>query len=128
MRPGLLPDNPLERIAIRMNLAPVPDGHAMFGMPMSRVTIAGVRMGVFERLARGPATAEEVARDIGAHAEGTLLLLESLAALDQVERERGSTRSAVPGANGSTRPRTPTSAHTSRTASTTGSGGPGWRT
>jgi 2-polyprenyl-3-methyl-5-hydroxy-6-metoxy-1,4-benzoquinol methylase len=89
MRPGLLPDNPLERMAIRMNLAPVPDGHAMFGMPMSRVTIAGVRMGVFERLARGPATVEEVARDIGAHAEGTRLLLESLAALDQVERERG---------------------------------------
>ncbi|MGH2979697.1 MAG: methyltransferase family protein, partial [Solirubrobacterales bacterium] len=89
MRPGLRPDNPLERIAIRMNLAPVPDGHAMFGMPMSRVTIAGVRMGVFERLARGPATAEEVARDIAATQEGTLLLLESLAALDQVERGGG---------------------------------------
>ena len=89
MRPGLLPDNPLERLALRMNLGPVPDGHAMFGMPMSRVTIAGVRMGVFERLARGPATAEELARDIGAAPDGTLLLLESLAALDQVERTRG---------------------------------------
>jgi ubiquinone/menaquinone biosynthesis C-methylase UbiE len=89
VRPGLLPDNPLERIAIRMNLAPVPDGHAMLGMPMSRVTIAGVRMGVFECLARGPATADAVARDIEATPEGTLLLLESLAALDQVERERG---------------------------------------
>lgn len=89
MRPGLLPDNPLERLAIRMNLGPVPDGHAMFGMPMSRVTIAGVRMGVFERLARGPATADELARDIGAAPDGMLLLLESLAALDHVERERG---------------------------------------
>lgn len=89
MRPGLLPDNPLERLAIRMSLAPVPDGHAMFGMPMSRVTIAGVRLGVFERLARGPAAAEELARDIGAQPEGTLLLLESLAALDQVERRQG---------------------------------------
>jgi hypothetical protein len=58
MRPGLLPDNLLERLAIRLNLGPVPDGHAMFGMPMSRVTIAGVRMGVFERLARGPAATD----------------------------------------------------------------------
>jgi len=69
----------------------------MFGMPMSRVTIAGVRMGVFERLARGPATAAEVARDIDAAPEGTALLLESLAALDQVERSAGTyslTRSA----------------------------------
>jgi 2-polyprenyl-3-methyl-5-hydroxy-6-metoxy-1,4-benzoquinol methylase len=89
MRPGLLPDNPLERMAIRMNLGPVPDGHAMFGMPMSRVTIAGVRLGIFARLARAPATAAEVAGDIGATEDGTMLLLESLAALDQVERRRG---------------------------------------
>jgi 2-polyprenyl-3-methyl-5-hydroxy-6-metoxy-1,4-benzoquinol methylase len=88
MRPGLLPDNLLERLAIRLNLGPVPDGHAMFGMPMSRVTIAGVRMGVFERLARGPATADELARDLGAAPDGMLLLLESLAALDHVERRR----------------------------------------
>ena len=83
MRPGLLPDNPLERFAIRMNLAPVPDGHAMFGMPMSRVTIAGVRMGVFERLARGPATAEEVAHDIGAARRGN-------AAVARIARRAGS--------------------------------------
>jgi ubiquinone/menaquinone biosynthesis C-methylase UbiE len=89
VRPGLLPDNMLEQVAMRMNLGPVPDGHAMFGMPMSRVTIAGVRMGVFERLARGPAGAEQVAHDIGANADGTMLLLESLAVLDQVQRRRG---------------------------------------
>jgi len=89
VRPGLLPDNMLEQVAMRMNLGPVPDGHAMFGMPMSRVTIAGVRMGVFKRLAGGPATAEQVAHDIGANVEGVMLLLESLAVLDQVERRRG---------------------------------------
>src|SRR6185503_6940184 len=89
VRPGLLPDNMLEQVAMRMNLGPVPDGHAMFGMPMSRVTIAGVRMGVFKRLAGGPAAAEQVAHDIGANVEGVMLLLESLAVLDQVERRRG---------------------------------------
>ena len=47
-------------------------------------------MGVFERLARGARDrGAGGASDIGAHAEGTMLLLESLAALDQVERERG---------------------------------------
>jgi ubiquinone/menaquinone biosynthesis C-methylase UbiE len=89
MRPGLLPDNPLERIALRRNLAPAPAGQAVFGMPMSRVLGAGVRMGVFARLARAPATVKEVAADVDGAPDGMLLLLESLAALGQVERTRG---------------------------------------
>jgi ubiquinone/menaquinone biosynthesis C-methylase UbiE len=88
MRPGLIPDGPLEHIAIRMNAAPVVDGHAMFGMPMARAVMAGVRLGVFERLAREPATVAEVARDLDTSADGTAMLLEALYSLGHLERRR----------------------------------------
>ena len=86
MRPGLQPDSALDRLAIRLNLAPVAAGHALFGAPMSRVTIAGQRLGVFARLARGSATAPEVADELGLAADGAMLLLDSLAALEHVDK------------------------------------------
>jgi len=86
VRPGLQPDSALDRVAIRLNLAPVAAGHAMFGMPMARVTIAGQRLGVFARLARGSATARELAGELGLSADGAMLLLDSLAALEHVDK------------------------------------------
>ena len=89
MRPGLIPEGPIEHIAIRMNAAPVVDGHAMFGMPMARAVMAGVRLGVFARLAGAPAAAADVARDLETSPGGTALLLDSLVALGHLERRRG---------------------------------------
>ena len=86
MRPGLQPDSALDRLAIRLNLAPVAAGHAMFGMPMARVTMAGQRLGIFARLARGRATAPQLADDLGLSADGTLLLLDSLTALEHLDK------------------------------------------
>ena len=60
----------------------------MFGMPMARVTIAGQRLGIFARLARGAASAEQIARDLDLEPGGTMLLLDSLAALDHVDKRR----------------------------------------
>ena len=54
VRPDMRPENPIEWLALRFNLAPKPVGEAMFGMPMARSIMAGVRLGVFERLAKGP--------------------------------------------------------------------------
>ena len=88
MRPGLIPEGPVEHIAIRMNAVPVVDGHAMFGMPMARAVMAGLRLGVFERLAGAPASAADVARDLGTSPDGTVLLLESLVALGHLQRRR----------------------------------------
>jgi ubiquinone/menaquinone biosynthesis C-methylase UbiE len=88
VRPGLQPDSALDRLALRLNLAPIAAGHALFGMPMSRVTIAGQRLGIFARLARGAATADDLAEDLGMQPAGTLLLLDSLAALEHVDKRR----------------------------------------
>ena len=53
---------------------------------MARVTIAGQKLGVFARLARAPATADEIADDLGLSVDGANLLLDSLAALEHVDR------------------------------------------
>ncbi len=92
MRPGLKPDSVLDRLALRFNLAPVPAGQAMFGMPMARVTVAGQRLGVFGRLAQGPASAEKLAAELGSAPAGMLMLLDSLAALGHLDRRRGTYR------------------------------------
>ena len=99
MRPDLRPENPTEWLALRFNLAPRPVGEAMFGMPMARSIMAGVRLGIFARLAKGPAGADELARELELAPAGTRLLLDSLFALGHVEREGGRyelTKSARP--------------------------------
>lgn len=87
MRPGLKPDTVLDRLAIGLNLAPVPAGQALFGMPMSRVIAAGQRLGIFARLARAPARAQGLAAELDADAGGVRMLLDSLAALRALDRQ-----------------------------------------
>lgn len=87
MRPTLRPESPSEFVALRLNLAPVPVGEVMFSMPMARSVMAGVRLGLFARLAKGPASVEELARELDLTRAGTRLLLEALAALGHTSRE-----------------------------------------
>jgi ubiquinone/menaquinone biosynthesis C-methylase UbiE len=87
VRPDLRPENLTERLALRLNLAPRPVGEAMFGMPMARSVMAGVRLGIFERLAKAPADADELAGELALQPAGARLLLDSLYALGHVERD-----------------------------------------
>jgi 2-polyprenyl-3-methyl-5-hydroxy-6-metoxy-1,4-benzoquinol methylase len=87
VRPDLRPENLTERLALRLNLAPRPVGEAMFGMPMARSVMAGVRLGIFERLAKAPADADELASELALAPAGTRLLLDSLYALGHVQRD-----------------------------------------
>jgi len=87
VRPDLRPENLTEWLALRFNLAPRPVGEALFGMPMARSIMAGVRLGIFERLAKEPAGANELARDLELTLAGTRLLLDSLHALGHVGRD-----------------------------------------
>ena len=56
-------------------------------MPMARVTIAGQQLGIFARLAREPATAQQLAGDLGLDRGGAMLLLDSLTALEHVDKK-----------------------------------------
>src|SRR2546423_4712576 len=87
MRPAIRPETPVEAIGLALNLAPVPVAHAFFGMMVARTVMAGVRLRIFERLAKGPATLDDLATGLGLEAAGARHLLESLAALDMLERD-----------------------------------------
>ena len=76
----------MEAIALAFNLGPVPVAQAMFGMPISRVVIAGVRLGVFQRLAKAPATAAEISTELRLHPDGADELLRSIAVFRFVKR------------------------------------------
>jgi 2-polyprenyl-3-methyl-5-hydroxy-6-metoxy-1,4-benzoquinol methylase len=84
MRITARPENPVEAIGLLFNLGPMPVAHAMFGMPVSRVVIAGLRLGLFDRLARAPATAHELAAELDLREAGVEDLLRALSALGHV--------------------------------------------
>jgi hypothetical protein len=88
-RVGAEPENLLEWIAFRANLAPWPVVPSMFAPPLGRVLQVAARTGVFERLARGPATAEDLAAALALTQPGTRLLLDCLASADVVRESGG---------------------------------------
>jgi len=87
MRPTMRADNPLEYVALKLNLAPVPVGEMMYATPMARSVMAGVKLGIFARLAKGPASVEQLAEELGLQQTGTRLLLDSLAVGEHVKRD-----------------------------------------
>jgi 2-polyprenyl-3-methyl-5-hydroxy-6-metoxy-1,4-benzoquinol methylase len=87
-RVGAEPENLLERIALRANLAPWPVVNSMFAPPLGRVLQIAARTGMFGELARGPATAEGLAARLDLREPGTRLMLDCLAA-SEIVRESG---------------------------------------
>lgn len=80
--------NALERLMLfRLNLGPTVMLDLLGGLGF-RAACAAYRLGVFDVLRRGPATAAEVAHEIDADGRGVLLLLRALAGLGYVEERR----------------------------------------
>ena len=76
MRLGVRYQGVAERVGALLNLVPVPVGLAMFGMPIARSVQVAQRLGVFARLAEGPATAAE----LGHREQGLTRLCDALCA------------------------------------------------
>jgi ubiquinone/menaquinone biosynthesis C-methylase UbiE len=89
MRLFLKPSNPTEFAALHLNLAPVPVGEVMFSLPLARTVMAGVRLGVFRRLAQSDASVDDLVRELGLRPEGARLLLQALSSVDHVEERDG---------------------------------------
>jgi 2-polyprenyl-3-methyl-5-hydroxy-6-metoxy-1,4-benzoquinol methylase len=87
MRIEPAPDDLLERIAVAMNLVPLPAGYALYGMTAGRVVGVAQRLGVFGHLLTGPATAGRVAEELELQVAGTRLLCENLAGLGVLEQD-----------------------------------------
>jgi 2-polyprenyl-3-methyl-5-hydroxy-6-metoxy-1,4-benzoquinol methylase len=60
-----------------------------FGALVTQMMMSGVQLGVFQKLAEGPATVEALARAAGAKERGLRMLLDALVAIGQLERTDG---------------------------------------
>ena len=94
MRLALRGANPAEWLALRARLVPVAAAEAWGGMALSGALVAAVRTGITARLADRPATAAEVAADLGLDPLATRLLLDFLRSIGHVTQRRGRYRLA----------------------------------
>jgi hypothetical protein len=87
MRVKLAADDLLERIAIGLNLAPLPGGYAMYGMVAGRIVGVAQRVGLFRQLLSGSATAGRLAEELELQVTGTRLLCENLVGLGILQQD-----------------------------------------
>lgn len=79
MRLGPVASNPLEFIAGKANLLPRPLLETQLAYTLARIVMVGAKLGVYDALAAGPRTAQQVAEDIGTDPAATEKLLFALA-------------------------------------------------
>src|SRR5450759_5176371 len=87
MRIKPAPDDLLERVAIGMNLVPLPAAYALYGLTAGRVLATAQRLGVFARLLEGAATAGRLAEELELQLAGTRLLCENLAGFEVLDQD-----------------------------------------
>ena len=78
MKVGLIAENPIEWLVLRSGLAPTPFIDTMHPFILARAVMTATRLGIFEALAPGPGTAEEVAAQCGTAPAATGALLDAL--------------------------------------------------
>jgi 2-polyprenyl-3-methyl-5-hydroxy-6-metoxy-1,4-benzoquinol methylase len=89
MRLALRAENAIEWLALRLGLVPTAAAEAWGGMALSAVLIAATRLGVTARLAQGPASVDEIIRDLGLDPTAARLLLDNLASAGYLVRRTG---------------------------------------
>src|SRR5262245_26864090 len=89
MRLDLRADTVVEWLALRLGLVPEPAAQAWGGMALSGVLITATRLGVFARLAKGPATTTRLADELDLDPTVTQLLLGCLGAAGHVNGRGG---------------------------------------
>lgn len=89
MRLGIVPDNSLERLALLSGMLPSGIFECWFGMMLARTVMAATKLDVFESLAAGPLTAEEVAERCGTNPRATGKLLNALLGVGCVQIRGG---------------------------------------
>ena len=89
MRFGAVPENPVEWVISRLNVAPLPLLETQMAYTLARLIMVGTKLGVFDALADGPANAEQVAERCQTNPLGTEKLLFALAGAGYVQAEDG---------------------------------------
>ncbi len=78
MRIGVIPENFIEHIVLRLGVVPTPLMDTMMAMLLARTIMVGTKIGVFESLAKGSLTANELALRCQIHPEPALKLINAL--------------------------------------------------
>ena len=79
VRLGPIPENPIEAVVARLNIAPRPLLETQMAYTLARLVMVGTKLGIFDALADGDAGADEVARRCGTDEAATEKLLFALA-------------------------------------------------
>jgi 2-polyprenyl-3-methyl-5-hydroxy-6-metoxy-1,4-benzoquinol methylase len=78
MHLGVISDNPIERLILKLGLAPEPMMTTQMAFTMARAIMAGVDLGLFDAMAEGRATALEIAKACKTDPRATDALLGAL--------------------------------------------------
>jgi len=89
MKLGGIPQNPVEWMAAKLGLLPQPLLDTQIAMLLARAVMEATRLGVFEALAAGPLTVEEVAVRCAGEPRATRKLLDALAGCEYLRFESG---------------------------------------
>ena len=97
MKLGMVPENLVERLALFSGMLPPGIFECWFGFMLARTVMAATKLDVFESLAAGPLTTEEVAQRCGTHPRATEKLLNALVGVGcvQVRGERYALRRSI---------------------------------
>jgi SAM-dependent methyltransferase len=89
VRFGVVAENPIERLIVRLNVAPRPVLETQMAFTLARLIMVGTKLGVFEAMSEGPATPEQVAERCGTSVPGTQKLLFALAGAGYLSADGG---------------------------------------
>jgi SAM-dependent methyltransferase len=89
VRLGPIPENPIERVVARLNLAPQPLLDTQVAYTLARLVMVGTKLDVFEALSDKTLEAQEVAERCNLDSRGTEKLLFALAGAGYVEEVDG---------------------------------------
>jgi SAM-dependent methyltransferase len=87
MKVGVIPENPIERIAVAFGMVPVPLIETLIGMLLVRTIMVATKFGVFETLAPGALPASEVATRCRTDSGATTKLLNALVGVGYLRLE-----------------------------------------
>ena len=86
MKYGVIPTNPLERLALALGKIPVPVLDGVFSLLKARAIMAGVRLGIFEAMRDGDRSAAELSRKLGLDEDSLDMLLRALVLVDYLDQ------------------------------------------
>lgn len=89
MRLGVIPESLIERIVLRLNLAPQPLFDTQMAYTLARVVMVATKLGFFEAIAEGASTPAEIAKRCNTEAGASEKLLFALAAADYLRYDDG---------------------------------------